>query len=161
MKRVILNSEVRTRRSQSFRPVPGLLVLVCLLLQTASAAVLTHRYALDSDANDAIGGANGLLQGNAFVSNNAVVLDGTNSYVQLPNDLFTNYASISFELWFADGPVNSVGAQLYNFSGAQGSMNYMLAGQGTYLLGSVTNLVSLSSPVVGGTNHLVWTQDSP
>ena len=129
-------------------------------------AVLTHRYSFDTDASDLITNANGVLQGKAVVANGALVLDGTNSSVRLPNDLFTNYDSISFELWYADGPVSNPNNQLYNFSGTNGGMNYLLFGLGTHYIGRLgfvgvsSNSVNLPIPAVGGTNHLVWTQDS-
>lgn len=137
------------------------LILLALMLPfNARAAVLTHRYSFDADASDSINGANGTLQGNAFITNGTVALDGTNSSVQLPNDLFTNYDSISFEVWYADGTVSSPNSQLYNFSGPLGGMYYCLFGQGSHFVGASSNLVSLPVPAVGGTNHLVWTQDS-
>jgi hypothetical protein len=135
-------------------------LLVCWLAQTAPAATLTHRYSFDTDAGDSVGGANGILQGNAVIANGALVLDGTNSSVQLPNDLFTNYTSISFEVWYADGAVSNPSNQLYNFSGALGGMNYYLYGQGAYFFSTSSKIVNLPIPAVGGTNHLVWTQDS-
>jgi Concanavalin A-like lectin/glucanases superfamily len=135
-------------------------LLVLLTLQTAMPAVLTHRYSFDADASDSVGGANGTLQGNAVITNGALVLDGTNSSVQLPNDLFTNYSSISFEVWYADAPVSNPNDQLYNFSGALGGMNYYLFGQGNHFIGNSANTVTLPIPAVGGTNHLIWTQDS-
>ncbi len=135
-------------------------LLVCLLAQTAPAATLTHRYSFDTNAGDGVGGANGILQGNAVITNGALVLDGTNSSVQLPNGLFTNYDSISFELWYADGAISSPSNQLYNFSGALGGMDYYLYGQGSYFFSTSSKIVGLPIPAVGGTNHLVWTQDS-
>jgi hypothetical protein len=137
-----------------------LFLLALMSAFTARAAVLTHRYSFDSDASDVINGANGVLQGNAVIANGALVLDGTNSSVRLPNDLFTNYDSISFEVWYADGAVSNPNNQLYNFSGAYGGMYYCLFGQGNHFVGASSNLVSLQIPAVGGTNHLVWTQDS-
>lgn len=140
--------------------------LILLAVRTAMPAVLTHRYSFDTDASDLITNANGVLQGKAVVANGALVLDGTNSSVRLPNDLFTNYDSISFELWYADGPVSNPNNQLYNFSGTNGGMNYLLFGLGTHYIGRLgfvgvsSNSVNLPIPAVGGTNHLVWTQDS-
>jgi len=148
------------RQVGAIRAAGVVVALYCLCLQNASSAVLTHRYAFDSNANDGVAGANGTLVGNAFFSNNAVVLDGTNSSVVLPNDLFTNYDSVSFEAWFADVSVNSTNALVYNFSGPQGAMKYLLTGLGSYSLGATSSTVALVSPAVGGTNHLVWTQDS-
>lgn len=139
---------------------PLMLGLAFLAAQSVMAAVLTHRYSFDTDASDLVGSANGILQGAALVTNGALVLDGTNSSVQLPNDLFTNYDSISFEVWYADGAVSSPSNQLYNFSGPNGGMNYFLYGQGTHFVGTSSNILSLPIPAVGRTNHLVWTQDS-
>lgn len=137
------------------------LAAVALPWQPALAQVLTHRYSFDADASDSIGGADGILEGDAYITNGAVVLDGQNSFVQLPNDLFTNYSSITFELWFVDSGVNSMNALLYSFAGPKGGINYFVMGQGTTYSnsGGVTNRVILETPVIGGTNHLVLVQD--
>jgi hypothetical protein len=132
---------------------------ILVSLQTAKPAILTHRYSFDFDASDSITNANGILQGNAFINNGTVVLDGTNGYVRLPNDLLTNYTSVSFEVWFADGNITSSNAQLYTFSGPRGGLIYKLFGQGTFVSNGVAQSVNLPSPAVGGTNHLVWTQN--
>jgi hypothetical protein len=122
--------------------------------------VLTHRYSFDADASDSVGGANGVLQGNAVIAGGALFLDGTNSSIRLPNDLFTNYSSISFEVWYADAAVSNPNNQLYNFSGPLDGMNYYLFGQGNHFIGTISNSVNLPIPAVGATNHLIWTQDS-
>jgi hypothetical protein len=137
-----------------------IVALTVLFVSIDQAATLTHRYSFDNDANDLVGGANGIISGNAYLTNGNLVLDGTNSSVRLPNDLFTNYDSISFETWFLDGAINSQTAQIYHFSGTQGRMNYSLFGQGAYFRGTVSNVVNLPAPAVGRTNHLIWTQDS-
>ncbi len=137
-----------------------IVALTALFVSIDQAATLAHRYSFDNDANDLVGSANGTLLGNAYLTNGNLVLDGTNSSVGLPNDLFTNYDSISFEAWFLDGAINSQNAQLYSFTGTNGAMNYSLFGQGAYLLGTVLKVVNLPAPAVGRTNHLVWTQDS-
>ena len=139
-----------------------MLMVVCCLTLRMPAATLTHRYSFDGDASDSVGGADGILEGNASINNGAVVLDGQNSFVQLPNDLFTNYSSISYELWYVDRGVNSIGALLYNFAGTNGGINYYLSGRAaTYMTGNgTTNAITLEVPVIGGTNHLVVTQDS-
>jgi hypothetical protein len=135
-------------------------VLASLFVSIDRGATLSHRYSFDTDATDLVGSANGILSGNAYLTNGSLVLDGTNSSVLLPNNLFSNYDSISFEVWFLDGAINSQTAQLYNFSGTNGRMNYSLFGQGAYFLGAFSNVVNLPSPAVGQTNHLIWTQDS-
>ena len=141
------------------RNVLSAVLLILAALQTAMPAVLTHRYSFEIDASDSAANADGVLLGNAVIANGVLVLDGTNSSVQLPHDLFSNYDSVSFEFWYADGAINSQSAQLYNFSGTNGGMNFLIFGQGTYVLGTGSNVVALPSPAVGQTNHLVWTQD--
>lgn len=139
----------------------GLFIIFTGILPTLThAAVLSHRYSFDVDASDSVGGADGTLQGNAVVANGSLNLDGTNSSVQLPNDLFTNYSSISFEVWYADAPVSNPSNELYHFSGPQGGMNYLLYGQGSQAVGSSANTVILPTPAVGGTNHLIWAEDA-
>ena len=137
-----------------------ILALASMFVSIAQAATLTNRYSFDTDASDLVGGANGTFSGNAFVTNGSLVLDGTNSSVRLPNNLFSNFDSVSFEVWYADASVNSQTAQLYNFSSASGGMIYTLTGQGVYSVGASSNVVNLVSPAVGATNHLVWTQAS-
>ena len=147
-------------RWMAFRNLLGFaLGLVFLLGQPAVAAVLTHRYSFDTDASDSVGGANGTLVGVAYITNGMVVLNGSNSFVRLPNNLFTNYNSVSFEAWFADASINATNAPLYNFSGANSSLNYQLYGYGSFVSGGTAQSVNLLSPAVGGTNHLIWTQD--
>src|ERR1035438_4938884 len=131
------------------RKAPLAAFLVLTAVQTAIPAILTHRYSFDIDASDSVTNAIGVLLGNAVVANGVLVLDGTSSSVQLPNDLFTSYDSISFEFWFADGAINSQNAQLYNFSGTNGGMSYLIFGQGTYAFGTGSNVVTLPSPAVG------------
>lgn len=139
----------------------GIAAAICFLLPAIGfSATLTHRYSFDSGANDVVGTANGILQGNAMVANGALVLDGTNSNVQLPNDLLTNYDSVTIEMWFADQTVSSSTAQLYTFSGTNGGLNYLLFGESLYFVGSSSNVVVLPVPAVGKTNHVVWTQDA-
>lgn len=64
------------------------------------APVLRNRYSFTADAADSVGGASGELVGDASIVNGEVVLTGTKpSYVNLPNDLFTNLTDVTFEIW--------------------------------------------------------------
>lgn len=77
--------------------------------------VLEHGYAFTNDASDSIGGANGILMGNATVSGGELVLDGTvGTFVDLPNGLFTNFNSITIEAWVTDNGSGSA-ARIYDF----------------------------------------------
>lgn len=130
------------------------------LVPGVNAAVLTHRYSFDVDASDSIGGADGTLIGNAVIDDGALVLDGSNSCVELPNDLFTNYTSVSFELWYADAPLSNPLNELYHFSGSQGLMSFLLFGAASNVVGTSSQSLILLSPPVGGTNHLIFVEDA-
>jgi Concanavalin A-like lectin/glucanases superfamily len=140
----------------------SILSLTCLLTQPSRAATLTHRYSFALDATDSIAGANGILEGNAVIGSlGGLILDGTNSYVQLPTGLFTNYGSASFELWYADTPVNSTNADLFYFMGTNNnSVYYNLGGYGTFVSNGVSSIALLNVPATGGTNHIVFTVDT-
>jgi hypothetical protein len=78
--------------------------LALLLLQglatTAFSQTMVHRWSFTNDASDSIGGADGVLIGDAYVDNGAVVLDGSYpTFVDLGRDLVTNLTSFTFETW--------------------------------------------------------------
>ena len=89
---------------------------------------LTHRYSFTSNANDSIGAANGTLQGGAVITNGAVALDGASGFVDLPNNLLTNYNSVSLEAWVTDNG-SGTWARIWDFGnstageGASGTGN--------------------------------------
>lgn len=128
---------------------------------SASAAVLIHRYPFSTDCDDAVGTAHGVIQGNAVLSDGALVLSGTNASVLLPVNLLTNFGSASLEVWFADDPVNGTNAQIFSFNGAQSQLSYALGGETVFKAGTTSSIVNLKFPPVGGTNHLIWAQDEP
>jgi hypothetical protein len=146
----------------AFTLLSSSLTLLCSLLsEPCHAATLTHRYSFALDATDSIAGANGVLQGNATIGpSGGLILDGTNSYVQLPNGLFTNYGSASFEIWYADTPVNKTNADLFFSVSNNVSAYFNLGGQGACLNGSATSIATLSTPAAGGTNHIVFSVDT-
>lgn len=106
-----------------------------------------------------MGSADGVLQGNAVLSDGALVLSGTNASVLLPANLLTNFGSASIEVWFADNPLNGTNAQIFSFNGTQSQLSYALGGEAVFRAGTTSSIVNLSFPPVGGTNHLIWAQD--
>lgn len=63
-------------------------------------AALTHRYTFNTDANDSVGTANGILHGNANVSGGSLVLDGTDqTYLELPPGLIEGYPTVTIDAW--------------------------------------------------------------
>lgn len=70
---------------------------------------LVHRYTFASNANDSVGTAHGTLQNGAAITDGEVVLPGGTTsadpgtaYVDLPNNLLTNFTAITVEAWFTD-----------------------------------------------------------
>src|ERR1019366_1969241 len=100
-----------------------------LALIQCSAANLTHRYPFSANANDTVGAANGQLVGGATISGGAVVLDGSSGYVNLPNNLVTNYTSITIEAWVTDNGSGNW-ARIYDFGNSSGGEDFQL-GSGT------------------------------
>src|SRR5579863_4833136 len=74
----------------------------------ADAQTLQHRYSFTTDGSDSVGGANGTLVGNAFVTNNSLRLPGGGTsatpqgYVSLPSGIVSNDSSITVECWVTD-----------------------------------------------------------
>lgn len=64
-----------------------------------SAQDLIHRYSFDENANDLAGTAHGALKGGSVISDGAVVLDGEDAYVDLPNGLLSGLTDASVEIW--------------------------------------------------------------
>lgn len=164
--------------------IPALATSVVATLTVVRAApALTHRWTFDTDASDAVGGAHGELVNGAVIRDGAVVLDGTNQYVNLPNDLFTNHTSASFEAWVADDGTAGWG-RIWDFgnsalgedfvpgtAGASGT-RYMFASspsgtatlRGAYTVsGSGAGEQIMEWPgrslPVGQLSHVVWTTD--
>jgi hypothetical protein len=83
---------------------------------TVSEPTLNHRWSFTGEANnstnviDSIGGANGTLEGNAYISNGAVQLPDTTttsssanaSFVLFPNGLLVGDNSATIEVWATD-----------------------------------------------------------
>lgn len=65
-------------------------------------ADLVHRYSFASDASDSVGTADGTLFGDAVVSGGALVLDGTDDWLELPGEeiAINTYTSATIEAWY-------------------------------------------------------------
>lgn len=108
----------------------------------APSLVLTHRYSFNGDATDSIGIANGRLYGQAAVSGGSLVLDGANSYLELPEHMIDGYPSITLEAW-ATLNVNNGWARLWdigneNIAGG-GGLSYLY--YTTHVNGTVSRLL--------------------
>ena len=158
-------------------------------VRSGPPAVLKHRWSFRDAASsttvaDSVGTANGTLMGGATLQNGEVVLNGTDGYVDLPNDLFTNYTNITFEAWVTDN-ASAAWARIYDFGNSSGGEDtsaggtqYMFlslpsGGGNNRLRGAYTITgggageqiaewgVSPYRPAVGRKSHIVWTSDGP
>ena len=92
--------------------------------QLANAA-LTHEYSFNDDptstnAIDSVGGATGALYpGASYPGDGTVLLDGVSGFIYLPDDIISNYTSITFEIWTT--PTSTPDwARLFDFGTNQG-----------------------------------------
>src|ERR1017187_8908770 len=86
------------------------------ILQLAEAhPSLAHRYSFTTDARDSIGTAHGTLNGDAIVTNSALILDGTSgTYVNLPGGLVSGASAVTFEFWATFG-ANGAWSRVFDF----------------------------------------------
>jgi hypothetical protein len=100
-------------------------VIPLLAATQITRAVLTHEYSFNdtitsTNAVDSVGGANGALYpGATLPGDGTVALDGASGFVYLPDDIVSNYTSVSFEIWTTP-TVNPTWARLFDFGTNQG-----------------------------------------
>ena len=100
---------------------------ILLAALVPAQAQLIHRYSFTDSADDSAGQANGTLQGNAVITDGAVVLDGTTeTYVDLPGGLINGLSSLTIEFWASLG-VNANWTRLFDFGDVNGTVgrNYL------------------------------------
>jgi hypothetical protein len=96
-----------------------------LMQLSASAATLVSRYSFNetsgTNATDSVGGRTATLRGGtSFDGAGKVVLNGTNSYVNLGGGMFSGLTSATFEGWFSYSvPNNNV--HLFSFDDGTGT----------------------------------------
>jgi hypothetical protein len=103
----------------------SLWVVPLLAATNMTQAALTHQYSFNdptssTNAIDSVGGANGALYpGATYPGDGTVALDGSSGFVYLPDDLISNYTSITFETWTTPTS-NPTWARLFDFGTNQG-----------------------------------------
>ena len=117
---------------------------------------LVHRYSFtngDTTAVDSVGGQNGTLSGDAIISGNAVQLDGSGDYVNLPGGLITGFDSVTFEAWYSYTQPTTNWMRVFDFGDTNSG------GNGRYYLfytprsGSGTARLSISNTDPGYNNE--------
>ncbi len=100
-------------------------VILLLLATQVTQAALTHEYSFNdsttsTNAIDSVGGATGTLYpGATYPGDGTVSLDGVSGFVYLPDDLVSNYTSISYEIWTTP-TTEPTWARLFDFGTNQG-----------------------------------------
>ncbi|MEJ0089844.1 MAG: LamG domain-containing protein [Limisphaerales bacterium] len=93
-------------------------------MRVANAA-LTHQYSFNdsiasTNAIDSAGSATGnLYPGASYPGDGTVLLDGASGFVYLPDDIISNYTSVTFEIWTTPTS-NPTWARLFDFGTNQG-----------------------------------------
>jgi regulation of enolase protein 1 (concanavalin A-like superfamily) len=147
-------------------------------ISSRSEATLVHRYSFTSDASDSIGGAHGVLQGGATISGGAVVLDGNNDYVDLPNGIVSTLTNVTFETWLTDNGSGNW-SRILDFGFSTGGedtsatgTNYLFlcpqTGGGIVRAAIIVNSLGGEQIVdwagmrlpIGSLKHVVWTIDA-
>lgn len=84
------------------RQLAAIIAGILLLVETADAAIVRQYTFNDGTANDSIGAADGMLQGNAVISLGSLDLAGDGGYVDLPASTIniTSFTDATFEAWF-------------------------------------------------------------
>ena len=97
-----------------------LILCVCVVVR----GDMVNRYSFtdgDTTAVDSVGGQDGTLENGASINDNAVQLDGSNQYVNLPDELITGFTSVSFEAWFTCEAGNGTWTRIWDFGNRSGS----------------------------------------
>jgi hypothetical protein len=164
-----------------------------------SETTLRHRYMFDEAApaaalagvvggplaHDFLGGAHGTVVGGGTFGGGRLTLDGVTGYVNLPNDLVTNFQSITIEAWVQDDGSGGW-ARIFDFGnstagedfpaptgGAAGTQYMFLAFpsgfgnlRGAYTVGgggAAEQLIEWlgNRPTAGQLVHVVWISRGP
>ncbi len=101
---------------------------------------LKHRYTFNQASGtvalDVISDKNGKLMGGAAFSDGKLVLNGSDAYVDLPNDLILNFHSITLETWVRDDGSGGW-ARIFDFGNSDAGEDFPIgsaAGGGTKYL---------------------------
>jgi len=173
---------MKTRSSSRPKALLWCIAATGLLQLTAWSATLTNRYSFDADATDSVSGKNGTVVNGTVSDGQVMLLNGVNTsgdpngqYVDLPDNLVTNYSSITIETWLTptldDFTGGAVWARIWDFGNSDGSAGipgfmWMRVGNSSQgvradvVSPSSGDVVSTSTSLVNGLeNHVVFTLD--
>jgi hypothetical protein len=146
-------------------------------------AALTHEYSFNdaissTNAVDSVGGATGdLYPGAYYPADGTVYLDGNSGFVYLPDDIISNYTSVTFEAWTMPAS-NPTWSRLFDFGTNQGgkgtggtggtggnglTFTFLTLADGSGLFNGTLapgQTITGPQPVPGQYHHLVFTIDA-
>ena len=166
-----------------FRTFCGITLLSATQITNAA---LTHEYSFNDDVSstnaiDSAGGATGdVYPGAYYPGDGTVYLDGASGFVYLPDDIISNYTSITFEIWTTPAS-NPTWARLLDFGTNEGGPGTGGAGgtggnglaftwlgfsdgngnfRGDFLSPSGESIITGPTPAAGVYHHIVLTVDA-
>ncbi|HTI70939.1 MAG TPA: LamG-like jellyroll fold domain-containing protein, partial [Candidatus Limnocylindria bacterium] len=151
----------------------SLSLLAALAAALPAGADVIHRYSFTADASDSVGSASGTLLGGATIDNKAVVLNGTDGYVDLPNNIVSSLNALTLETWITD--TGSAGwARVWDFGTSAGGEDVSGTGlthiflslpngggalMSDYRSSSAEQSLTIPRPPADVPVHVVWTSD--
>ena len=138
---------------------------------TVTEPELVHRYTFNSDASDSVGNADGTLVNSATISGGAVTMPGGttssdpgSSYVDLPNNLLTNFTAITIEAWVTDNG-SEAWARIWDLGNSAGGEDVSDTGSRYLFMALPTNTGNLSGTIHindrGGDHNMNWPNRRP
>ena len=109
---------------------------VAVLTVLTQAVTVKHRYTFNQQPGltnviDSVSEKNGELRGGAaFTGNGKLQLNGTDAYVNLPNNLVTGFTSITIEAWVED-EASGGWARIFDFGNSGGGEDFPIGSAGT------------------------------
>jgi len=105
--------------------------MMTLALCLPASAAMVHRYSFDTDTSDSVGTVNGVLQGDAYVQNGSLFLDGVDDWMSMsgPAIAMNTFPAVTIETWYTPvGGTNTGFTMLAYFGGTSGTIgvNYFM-----------------------------------
>ena len=135
------------------RKLPLFLVAGGLMALASAQAQLAHRYNLNTDGTDSVGGANGTLTGGATFTNGMLTTTGANNtdYLALPSNIGTGITGdFSIETWVVQSAATPAYSSLFSLSSAKNSLLLFNPNRG----GNAGTTGDFQQPGINGGNEL-------
>jgi hypothetical protein len=100
--------------------------LAVALVCASAWATEVDQYNFTGNTNDSVGTNNATLENGATISGNALQLNGSSQYAELPSGLLNNFTSLTIEVWFTWATdTDQTWARLFDFGSGTNSYLYL------------------------------------